>query len=218
ETATTNANTTVSASPTADVGQLLRAPPASERVKMYASLSLSFISTGLRRSPWLWGLFLALAGASFLSRRAAGEPAGEERLPVNVVALAFAVAFVACAGYLALTKSANARYVAFLLIYGAATLAWTKGRAAGYALASLLLVQAAVAASLPIHLRDVELAAKGGATVSSGGRAADLVSIDGRLARASWGERFLAPPPVDVLTQPLNPRACRYSVPCEECK
>ena len=50
----------------------------------------------------------------------------------------------------------NARYVAFLLIYGAATLAWTNGRAASFASRRLLLLQAAVAAALPIHMRDLE--------------------------------------------------------------
>jgi hypothetical protein len=220
ETATTNANTTDNTSMLADAGKLpVSESPASasERARMYASLSLSFVGTGLHGSPW-WGLVLALAGAGFLSRRAADKSVEEGRLPESVVAFAFAFALVACTGYLALTRSMNARYVAFLLIYGAATLAWTKGRVACYALASLLLVQAAVAASLPIHMRDVELAAKGEAAASSGEWAGDLVSVNGRLARASWGKRFLAPPPVDVLTQPLSPRACRYSVPCEECK
>jgi hypothetical protein len=194
-----------------------RAPSAPERVWMYASLLFSFTGTGLR-SPWLWALVLALSGLIFLSRPAAGEFAREGRLPRNALASAFAFALVACVGYLALTKSMNARYVAFLLIYGAATLAWTKARVAGYALASLLLVQAAVAASLPVHMRDVELAAEGGAAVSSQTLAGDLISVDGRLARASWGKRFLAPPAVDMLAQPLNPRSCRYAMPCEECK
>ncbi|HEY9403092.1 MAG TPA: hypothetical protein VIQ24_10390, partial [Pyrinomonadaceae bacterium] len=73
----------------------------------------------------------------------------------------------------------------------------------------------------PVHMREVELAAKGGAASSSVVRVAgagDLVSVNGRLARASWGKRFLAPPPLDALTRPLSPRACRYSMPCEECK
>lgn len=206
--------------------------PASERARMYVALLFSFIRTGLR-STWFWALALALAGASFLSRAPESEPAAEGRLPESVLASAFALALVACVGYLALTKSMNARYAAFLLIYGAATLAWTRGRVARYALASLLLLQVAVAASLPVHMRDVELAAKGAAsvstvsstssastvsTVSTAARASDLVSVNGRLARASWGKRFLAPPPVDMLTQPLGPRACRYAVPCEECK
>jgi hypothetical protein len=191
---------------------------ASERARMYVSLLFSFIRTGLQSSPWLWTLVLALSGMSFLARRAAGEPAGEGRLPWSVAACAFACALVACVGYLALTKSMNARYAAFLLIYGAATLAWTKGRAAVCALTALLLVQAAVAASLPVHLRDVERAARGAAQFSAIPRAGDLVSIDGRLARASWGKRFLAPPSADALTRPLSPRACRYLVPCEECK
>ncbi|MDQ1522220.1 MAG: hypothetical protein QOE47_144, partial [Pyrinomonadaceae bacterium] len=121
-------------------------------------------------------------------------------------------------GYLALTKSMNARYAAFLLIYGAATLAWTKGRVAACALASLLVVQAAVAAGLPVHLRDVELATRGEAAVSSASGSTDLISVNGRLSRASWGRRFQDPPAVDMLTQPLNSRACRYSVPCEACK
>ncbi len=189
------------------------ASSATERARMYAALSFSFVRTGLR-SPWVWALALALAGMSLLSRPSA--EAG--RLPSSVLASAFAFAFVACVGYLALTKSMNARYAAFLLIYGAATLAWTNGRVAGYALASLLLVQAAVGASLPVHLRDVELAAKGGTPVVPAGRASDLVSVNGRLARASWGKRFLAPPAVDLLTRPLSPNACRYSVPCEKCE
>jgi hypothetical protein len=231
---TTNANTTPSASATpdasttpdasatdhanvpADVGQtpVPHASSATERAGMYVSLSFSFLRTGFLRSPWLWGLALALAGMIFLSRQSREEG----RLPWNVAASAFAFALVACVGYLALTKSMNARYVAFLLIYGAATLAWTKGRVACYALASLLLVQAAVAASLPVHMRDVELAAKGGTLTIPAGRAGDLVNTDGRLARASWGKRFLAPPAVDMLTRPLSPQACRYAAPCEECK
>ncbi|MCA1565538.1 MAG: hypothetical protein LC803_07855 [Acidobacteria bacterium] len=212
---TADADTTDHAGVSAHVGQPHAPPasPASARAGMYVSLLFSFLRTGLR-SPWWWGLVLALAGVIFLSGRAREEG----RLPWSVAASAFAFALVACVGYLALTKSVNARYVAFLLIYGAATLAWTKGRIACYALASLLLVQAAVAASLPVHMRDVELAAKGGTLTIAAGRAGDLFSTDGRLARASWGKRFLAPPPVDMLTRPLSPQACRYSAPCEECK
>ncbi|HYG09313.1 MAG TPA: hypothetical protein VD835_05020 [Pyrinomonadaceae bacterium] len=220
-----NANTTGDAGVAADDGKLplyavTPAPSASERARMYVSLLFSFIRTGLLRSPWVWTLALALAGMSFLARPAAGGAAAERRLPESVLAFAFALALVACVGYLALTKSMNARYVAFLLIYGAATLVWMKGRVACSALASLLLIQAAVAASLPVHMRDVELAAKGDGSVavSRVGRAGDLVSIDGRLARASWARRFHTPPPGDVLTRPLNPRACRYSVPCEKCE
>lgn len=221
--ATANVNATDRTGAIADAGTTpSSAPPASsaaERARMYASLLFSFIGTGLGRSLSFWALVLALAGLWFLSRPAAEFAEERRRLPSNVVALAFAFALAACVGYLVLTKSMNARYVAFLLIYGAAMLAWTKARVAGYALASLLLLQAAVAASLPIHMRDVELAAKGGAEISSDARrAGDLVSVNGRLARASWGKRFLAPPAPDMLVQPLNPRACRYSVPCEECK
>jgi hypothetical protein len=139
------------------------------------------------------------------------------RLSHNLVALSFAFALVACVAYLSVTRSLNARYVAFLLIYGAATLAWTKGRAAPLALASLLLLQAAVAASLPVHMRDVELAGKGEISAARTG-AGDLISVNGRLARASWGKRFFAPEPVDLLRQPLNSRACRYAVPCEKCR
>ena len=225
-----NANTTAHASVVADAGSApLPASPVSathasampastpERAKMYVSLLFSFIGTGLR-SAWFWALVLALAGMGFLSRPAAVEAVEERRLPESVVAFAFAFALVACVGYLALTKSMNARYIAFLLIYGTASLAWTRGRVARYALVAVLLVQAAVAAGLPVHLRDVELASKGGATVASAARAGDLISVNGRLARASWAKRFLAPPPGDVLTRPLNPRACRYSMPCEECK
>lgn len=196
-----------------------------ERVEMYASLLFSFIRTGLVRSPLFWGLAGALAGLSFLHRPAtekatAATTAADEdgaRLPQNLVALAFAFAFVACAVYLFATKSMNARYVAFLLIYGAATLAWTKWRAARFALAALLLLQAAVAASLPVHMRDVELSAKGGVVAAATGRG-DLVVVNGRLARASWGKRFSAPEAIDLLRQPLNPRACRYAVPCEDCR
>ncbi|HZH90415.1 MAG TPA: hypothetical protein VEX70_07290 [Pyrinomonadaceae bacterium] len=195
------------------------APSATGRARMYVSLLFSFINTGLRRSPLFWALVITLAGLTLLSRPA-GKLAAEGRLPRNLMASAFAFAFVACVGYLVLTRSANARYAAFLLIYGAATLAWTKARVAGYALASLLLVQAAVAASLPIHMRDVEAAAKGGAGEPPAAAASvgDLVSVEGRLARASWGKRFHAPPAVDMLAEPLNPRACRYTAPCEECK
>jgi hypothetical protein len=212
------ASTTEQAGVAADVGQLpLVAPHASsarERARMYASLSFSFVRTGLR-SPWVWALALALAGMIFLSR----PPADAGRLPSSVLASAFAFAFVACVGYLTLTKFMNARYAAFLLIYGAATLAWTNGRVACCALASLLLVQAAVGASLPVHLRHVELAAKGATpVVVPPGRAGDLISVNGRLARASWGKRFLAPPAVDLLARPLGPNACRYSVPCEKCE
>jgi hypothetical protein len=210
-----------------------------ERAEMYASLLFSFIRTGLLRSPWFWGLAGALAGMSFLARPtmqnvtgkvtekasvaaaagavAANREARETQLPRNLVALGFAFAFVACVAYLLVTKSLNARYVAFLLLYGAATLAWTKGRAASVALASLLLVQAAVAASLPVHMRDVELAAKG-EVVSTPTGTGDLFAVEGRLARASWGKRFFAPEATDLLRQPLNPRACRYLAPCEECK
>jgi hypothetical protein len=206
-----------------------------ERAGMYASLLFSFIRTGLLGSPWFWGLAGALAGLSFLARpktkkatekvteegsvAAAAEVAAkrEAQLPRNLVALGFAFAFVACVAYLFVTKSMNARYLAFLLIYGAATLAWTKGRAASFALASLLLLQAAVAASLPIHMRDVELTAKG-EIISMRTGTGDLIAVNGRLARASWGKRFFAPEAADLLRQPLNPRACRYVVPCEECK
>ena len=219
-----NESTTDDAGVAAHIGQLpASAPPASvpERARMYLSLLFSFIGTGLR-SLWFWALALALAGASFLSRPSSGKRAPGARLPESVLASAFALALVACVGYLALTKSMNARYAAFLLLYGAATLAWTKGRITVYALASLLLLQAAVAASLPVHMRDVELAAKGEAAAAvapAGGRAAgDLISINGRLARASWGKRFFAPPPIDMLTGPLNSHSCRYVVPCEECK
>jgi len=200
-----------------------RVSSATERARMYFALLFSFTGTGLRSLCW-WLLALALASAGLLSRRPPGEaaraPARAGRLLWGVSASAFAFGLAACVGYLALTKSMNARYVAFLLIYGAATVAWTKGRVAGYALASLLLVQAAVAAGLPVHMRDVEQAAREGTAVASSppSRRGDLISIDGRLARASWGKRFLVPPAVDMLTQPLSPRACRYSVPCEECK
>jgi hypothetical protein len=215
-----------------------------ERAEMYASLSFSFIRTGLLRAPLFWGLAGALAGLSFLARpakknvtereteQASNEasregrlsqpdewrlPQQEGRLPQNLVALGFAFAFAACVVYLLVTKSMNARYVAFLLIYGAATLAWTKGRAASFALASLLLLQAAVAASLPVHMRDVELSAKG-EIISTATGEGDLFAVEGRLARASWGKRFFAPEAADLLRQPLSPRACRYLAPCEECK
>jgi hypothetical protein len=211
------ASSTASSSASSTASSSAQPASASARAGMYVSLLLSFIRTGLQRSFWFWTLVLALAGLGFLSRPA-GKPAAEGRLPLNVTAFAFAFALVACVGYLAVTRSMNARYVAFLLIYGAATLAWTKARVAGYALASLLLVQAAVAASLPVHMRDVERAAKGGADASTATRAGDLFAVEGRLARASWGKRFLAPPAADLLAQPLNSRACRYSVPCEECK
>jgi hypothetical protein len=209
---------------------------ALERAEMYASLLFSFMRTGLQSSPLFWALACALAGLSFLSRapmEKASEQATEQatagavvtaeaekreaRLPVNLVALSFAFALASCVVYLLVTKSMNARYVAFLLIYGAATLAWTKGRAACLALASLLLLQAAVNASLPIHMRDVELSAKGEIIAASGGKG-DTIAVNGRLARASWGKRFFAPEAVDLLKQPLNSRACRYAVPCEECK
>jgi hypothetical protein len=200
------------------------------RVEMYAALSFSFIRTGLR-SPWFWGLAFALAGLSFLSQTTeekanADAAAGKEtrptedkggQLPQNLVALCFAFSLVACVAYLLVTGSLNARYVAFLLIYGAATLAWTKWRAASFALASLLLLQAAVAASLPVHLRDVELTGKGETSAARTGTG-DLISVDGRLARASWGKRFFAPEAVDLLKEPLNSRACRYAAPCEECR
>jgi hypothetical protein len=205
-----------------------------ERIEMYASLLFSFIRTGLS-SPWFWGLAGALAGMSFLSRtanekatekgmekateKANGVEAAEQaaRLPRNLVALGFAFAFVACVVYLLVTKSMNARYAAFLLIYGAATLAWTKWRAATFALASLLLLQAAVAASLPIHMRDVELSARG-EVISAATGTGDVISVNGRLTRASWGKRFLSNETVDMLKEPLNSRACRYAVPCEECQ
>lgn len=202
-----------------------------ERVEMYASLLFSFIRTGLQ-SPPVWGLACALAGLSFLSRTAtenATAAAGavekearlrgdeEGRLPQNLVALCFAFSLVACGVYLLVTRTMNARYVAFLLIYGAATLAWTKWRAATFALASLLLLQTTVAASLPVHMRDVELTAKGDVASARTGRG-DLISVNGRLARGSWGKRFFAPETFDMLKQPLNSRACRYAAPCEECR
>jgi hypothetical protein len=199
----------------------------------------SFLRTGLLGSPWFWGLAGALAGMSFLARPkmknatqnatetvtekatvavAAVAAKQEARLPRNLVALGFAFALVACVVYLLVTKSMNARYVAFLLIYGAATLAWANGRAASFALASLLLLQAAVAAALPVHMRDVELAAKGEIISAQRTGTGDLMAVNGRLARASWGKRFLVNETADLLRQPLNPRACRYVVPCEECK
>jgi hypothetical protein len=194
------------------------------RVEMYAALLFSFIRTGLLQSPLFWGLAGALAGLSFLPRPAnekanAATDAAEndERLPQNLVAFAFAFAFAACVAYLFVTKSMNARYVAFLLIYGAATLAWTKWRAARFALVSLLLLQAAVAASLPVHMRDVELSAKGEVIWAATGKG-DVISVNGRLVRASWGKRFLSHETVDLLKQPPGGRACRYSVPCEECR
>lgn len=206
----------------ADAGQARvfaapRASSVSERARMYVSLLFSFIGTGLSSSPSFWALAVALFGLCFLSRGARVGASVEGRLPQSVVACAFGFAFVACAGYLALTKSMNARYAAFLLIYAAASLAWTKGRVAAPALASLVLLQAAAAAALPVHMRDVELASKGEAAASFDG-GGDLISVNGRLARASWGKRFLAPPQTDALTRPLNPRACRYARPCEECK
>jgi hypothetical protein len=203
------------------------------RVEMYASLLFSFIRTGLLRSPLFWGLAGALAGLSFLSRpakekaTAASTTAKEQnarrlrdndaQVTQSLVALGFAFSFAACVAYLFVTKSMNARYVAFLLIYGAATLAWTKWRAAGFALVSLLLLQAAVAASLPVHMRDVELSAKGEVISSPVGKG-DVISVNGRLARASWGRRFLSNGTIDLLQQPPGGRACRYSVPCEECR
>jgi hypothetical protein len=203
------------------------------RAEMYASLLFSFIRTGLLCSPLFWTLAGALAGLSLVSRtttekatNAAAAAAEKEsrlpennewRLPQNLVAFGFAFAFVACAAYLLVTKSMNARYVAFLLIYGAATLAWTKGRVASFALASVLLLQAAVSASLPVHMRDVELSAKGEINAAATGTG-DMISVDGRLARASWGKRYLVNETVDLLKQPLNPRACRYAAPCEECQ
>jgi hypothetical protein len=164
---------------------------------MYVSLLLSFTRTGLM-SPWFWGLALALAGWGFLSRPEAGEAAGEGRLPDGVAASAFAFAAVACVGYLALTKSMNARYAAFLLIYGAATLAWTKGRVAG--------LRARVAAAR---------AGGGGGELcpftcatSNWRRAARRPPlprrvrrpylVNGRLARALVGKRFQAPPAADA--------------------
>ena len=205
-----------------------------ERAQMYASLLLSFMLTGLRRSAWFWGLAGALAGFVFLSLRAtekvrekatekatiAAAVAAKEKeagLPWKLVALGFAFALGSCVVYLFVTKSMNARYVAFLLIYGAATLAWMKGRAACFALVSLLLLQAAVNASLPIHMRAVELSARGEMTATATGTG-DIINANGRLARASWGKRFSAPEAVDLLRQPLSSRACRYAVPCEECK
>jgi hypothetical protein len=203
-----------------------------ERVEMYASLLFSFIRTGLK-SPPVWAIACALAGVSFLALTAKEKTqvvAAEEektallpdvkegRLPHNLVAFGFAFSLVACVAYLLVTRSLNARYVAFLLIYGAAMLAWTKGRAATLALTSLLLLQVMVAAALPVHMRDIELAMKGQADVTFAD-GSDLYSINGRLARGSWGKRFLFNHErVDLLKQPLNSRACRYAVPCEACK
>ncbi|HEX8459265.1 MAG TPA: hypothetical protein VF656_18380 [Pyrinomonadaceae bacterium] len=195
----------------------------SGRARMYLSLLLSFAATTVRGSLWFWAFVPALLGLSFLARRRRGESGAETTLgaagilPCGVVAFAFAVALAACASYLALTKSMNARYAAFLLIYGAAMLAWTRGRVAACALASLVVLQVLVAAALPVHLRDVEQVMKEQAAASFT-EGSDLISVDGRLARASWGRRFLDPPADDALTRPLNPRACRYAVPCEECK
>jgi len=216
--ASVNTPATANRATTGDFGDASRAPAASglERAGVYGSLLLSFISTGLR-AAWFWGLCGALAGLWFLSRGASGDESAGRGLPENLVALAFAFALAACVAYLLLTKSMNARYAAFLLIYGAAALAWTKGRAASCALAALLLVQAAVNASLPVHMRDTEAAAKGQAASAPTGQG-DLISVNGRLARASWGKRFLETETVDWLKQPLGSRACRYSVPCEECK
>lgn len=204
---------------------------ALERVEMYASLLFSFIRTGLK-SPWFWGLAGALAALSFLARTAKEKThivaAGEEkaarlpdvkevRLPQNLVAFGFAFSLVACVAYLLVTRSLNARYVAFLLIYGAAMLAWTKWRAATFALASLLLLQVAVAAALPVHMSDLESLMKGQAEVTFAD-GSDLYSINGRLTRGSWGKRFLFNESVDLLQQPLNSRACRYAAPCERCE
>lgn len=220
--ATVNATANTVAT-TGGFGDATRVPASAlERAWMYVSLLLSFVSTGLR-SAWFWILGGALAALSFLSRGATVEESGRRRrlpenlLPENLIALSFAFALAACVAYLLLTKSMNARYAAFLLIYGAAALAWTKGRAATFALAALLLLQAAVVAALPVHMRDTEAVAKGQATPSFTGRG-DLISTGGRLARASWGKRFLETDTVDWLKQPLNARACRYSVPCEQCK
>lgn len=214
-----NTATTVNTVTTGDFGEASRAPAVSglERAGVYGSLLLSFIRTGLQRSAWFWILCGALAGLSLLSRGASGEESGKRRLPENLVAPAFAFALAACVAYLVLTKSMNARYAAFLLIYGAAALVWTKGRAASCALAALLLVQAAVNASLPLHMRDTEAATTGQAASTPTGKG-DLISVNGRLARASWGKRFLETEAIDWLKQPLNARACRYSMPCEECK
>ena len=210
-------NTTANAA-TGDFGDTSRAPASGiERAAMYGSLLLSFVRTGLR-SVWFWSLVGALVASSLLSRGASGgESEQRRRLPENLVALGFAFALAACVAYILLTKSMNARYAAFLLLYAAASLAWTKYRAASYALAALLVVQAAVAASLPVHMRDVEAATTGQAASHVTGRG-DVISVNGRLARASWGKRFLETETVDWLKQPLNPRACRYSVPCEQCK
>ncbi|HYP01232.1 MAG TPA: hypothetical protein VER76_13660 [Pyrinomonadaceae bacterium] len=217
-TADTAASTPADAATTGGSGNATRVRAASgfERAWMYGALLLSFIFTGLR-SAWFWVVVAALAGLSFLSRGRAGEASVVRRLPENLVATGFAFALAACVAYLLLTKSMNARYAAFLLIYGAAALAWTKGRAAGLALAALLVLQAAVVASLPVHMRDVEAATTGQAASYATGRG-DVISVNGRLARASWGKRFVETEAVDWLKQPLSSRACRYSVPCEQCK
>jgi len=202
---------------TPNAPQLSASATSFERVGMYKSLFFSFVVTGFQ--TWqFWGLMAGLTGLGFLPRPAgANETSEEERLPAQVLAAGFAFALLACAGYLFVTGSLNARYVAFLLIYGTGAVVWTKGRVACFALASILIVQAAVAASLPVHLRDVELVAKGHAVADAGG-GLDMISVGGRLARASWTKRYLMPEPIDMWQQPLSQRACRYSEPCEKCQ
>lgn len=192
---------------------------APARARMYASLLFSFILTGCQ--SWrFWGLVAGLAGMSFLSRPAdaavSDEAAEEKRMPAQVLAAGFAFACLACLVYLLVAGTMNARYIAFLLIYGVAALAWTKGRVAYSALAAILIVQGAVAASLPVHLRDVESAAKSQVSFAATGEG-DVIVVEGRLSRGSWEKRYVAPAPIDIWKQPLSPRACRYSEPCEQC-
>ncbi|MDQ1523079.1 MAG: hypothetical protein QOE47_1003, partial [Pyrinomonadaceae bacterium] len=93
-TETPTANATANTAANTDTTANAPRASVSERARMYVSLLFSFIATGLR-SPWLWGLLLALAGLCFVSRPPAGEAAREGHLPWDVLACAFAVAVVA---------------------------------------------------------------------------------------------------------------------------
>ncbi len=239
-------STQVTATTTGDFGHVVPLTMRA-RVWMYALLALDFLRTGFLTFGF-WGVVACVAGLMFSREREAGGrrelppgarsneaakvASGEfevrsveslengaelQRRGAHLLSQCFAFALVACVVYLFVTGAANARYVAFLLIYGAATVAWMPRRAATYALAAVLLVQAAVAAALPLHLRGVALAAQGQATAQARGTG-DLVSINGRLARAAWEKRFRTTQTGDVLTEPLGARTCRYAVPCEPCR
>ncbi len=192
------------------------------RAAIYAALLPGFLRTGF--TNWaVWALIGGLAGLAALTRKSPEENSEESALPQNLIVACFAFSFFAVLAYLVMLNSFTGRYMGLLAIFGFSALAWTKGKLATFALPVVLVTQCAVAASLPVHLRDADAVHSKQSSYTLTNRK-DVIAVNGRLTRATWGSRHaraIAGGAVGVLhwrQAPLKENRCHYVSPCEECR